>query len=82
MGKVIAFRKESNLYKNLSRLIEIAGSLEGLAMYEAMMEAALLYPNFIAMMEAGERRGGFLPGETIWIRKQIENKREMLQKRH
>ena len=69
MGKVIAFRKETNLYKNLSRLIEIAGSLEGLAMYEAMMEA-------------GERRGGFLPGETIWIRKQIENKREMLQKRH
>ena len=69
MGKVIAFRKESNLYKNLSRLIEIAGSLEGLAMYEAMMEA-------------GERRGSFLPGETVWIRKQIENKRELLQRQH
>lgn len=69
MGKVISFQKETNLYRNLSRLIEIAGSLEGLAMYEAMMEA-------------GERRGSFLPGETVWIRKQIENKRELLQRQH
>lgn len=69
MGKVISFQKETNLYRNLSRLIEIVGSLEGLAMYEAMMEA-------------GERRGSFLPGETVWIRKQIENKRELLQRQH